>query len=73
MNHEYHHESHIGPTCPHCAKPMRLTHITPGIGALPELYSYYCDSCDEAETEAGEPGERRDVLATAFLGNRAEI
>jgi hypothetical protein len=51
---------------------MHLTRIIPGTGTLPELYSYYCDSCGEAETEAGEPAERCDLLAAAFLGNHAE-
>ncbi len=73
MNGEFGDEFHSGPTCPSCGRSMRLTHIIPGIGAMPELNSYYCDRCGEAEMEPGEPGERRDVLASAFLGRRAEI
>jgi len=41
---------------------MRLTRVIPGIASVPELYSYYCDSCGEAVTEIGEPAERRDLL-----------
>jgi len=52
---------------------MRLTRIIPGIATLPELYSYFCDKCGEAEIEAGEPEERHDLLAAAFLGERAEM
>lgn len=44
------------------AKPMRFTRLIPAIGAIPELYSYYCDSCGEAVTEVGVPGKRRDPL-----------
>jgi hypothetical protein len=44
---------------------MRFTRLIPAIGAIPELYSYYCDSCGEAVTEVGEPGGRRDLLAFA--------
>lgn len=73
MNGEFGGEFHGGPTCPCCGRLMRLTHIIPGIGAMPELHSYYCDRCGEAEMEPRDPGERRDVLASAFLGRRAEI
>ena len=54
---------HSRPNCPKCGKPMRFTRLIPAIGALPELYSYYCDSCGESETQVGEPGERRDLVA----------
>lgn len=55
-------ESQLPPLCPNCGKPMRFTRLIPAVGALPELYSYYCDRCGEAVTEAGEPGERRNLL-----------
>lgn len=56
-------ESQIPPLCPNCAKPMRFTRLIPALGAMPELYSYYCDPCGESVTESGEPGERRDLLS----------
>ena len=55
-------ESQLPPLCPNCAKPMRFTRLIPAIGALPELYSYYCDACSKSITEVGKPGERRDLL-----------
>ena len=33
---------------------MRFTRLVPGIGAIPEPYSYYCDQCGEAVTQVGE-------------------
>jgi hypothetical protein len=50
---------------------MRFTRLIPAIGALPELYSYYCDGCGEAITEAGVPGERRDLLSSFEIGRAA--
>jgi hypothetical protein len=38
--------------CPSCGKLMRLASIFPGIGALPELWTYECRDCVEAVTEA---------------------
>ena len=46
-------EDQFPPLCPNCAKPMRFTRLIPAIGAIPEFYSYYCDSCGEAVTEVG--------------------
>jgi hypothetical protein len=46
------------PICPHCGKPMRLTRTVPGIGGLPELYTYSCRESGASVTQAGEPGER---------------
>lgn len=64
MDDKYSHEaacSYEAPLCPNCQRPMAFTRLIPGIGALPDLYSYYCEACGEAVTEAGEPGERRDL------------
>jgi hypothetical protein len=38
--------------CPACGRPMRLAGIIPGIGALPELWTFECRGCAEAVTEA---------------------
>ena len=57
-------ESQIPPLCPNCAKPMRFTRLIPALGAIPEVYSYYCDNYTvDSVTESGEPGERRDLLS----------
>jgi hypothetical protein len=48
---------------------MRLTRLIPAVGALPELYSYYCDPCCESITEVGELRDRRDLLG--FLHERS--
>jgi hypothetical protein len=37
--------------CPACGKTMRLASIIPGIGALPELWTFECRDCREAITE----------------------
>jgi hypothetical protein len=50
---------------------MRFTRLIPAIGAIPELYSYYCDSCGEALTEVGKPGGRRDLLALSEIDRAA--
>lgn len=49
---------------------MRFTRLIPAVGAIPELYSYYCNSCGEAVTEVGEPGGRRDLLALFEVDSR---
>ncbi len=41
---------------------MGFVRLIPGIGTIPELYSYYCEACCEAETLVGEPGERHELL-----------
>ena len=64
-------ESRLPPLWPNCAKPMRFTQLIPAIGGLPELYSYYCEACGELITEAGEPGERRELLRYFEVGSAA--
>ncbi len=54
------------PLCPNCAKPMRFVRLIPGVGTIPELYSYYSEACCEAETLVGEPGERREALVSSW-------
>jgi hypothetical protein len=38
--------------CPKCVQPMRLNHIVPISGGLPELRAFRCFFCDEATTTA---------------------
>ncbi len=47
------------PSCPNCGKPMRLVRTIPGIGGLPELYTFSCRECGTAVTQAAQLGERR--------------
>jgi hypothetical protein len=68
-------ERQLPPLRPHCAQLMRFTPLVPGVGAMPELYSYYCARCGEAVTQVAEPGARRDLLSyftidrTAYQAN----
>jgi hypothetical protein len=39
------------PLCPHCGKAMRFARSIPGIGALPELWTFECRECVEAVTQ----------------------
>jgi hypothetical protein len=48
------------PICPKCGKPMRFARAIPGIGALPELWTFECRDCAEATTE-----EKATLLAAA--------
>ena len=38
--------------CPACGRPMRFARATPGIGGLPELWTFECKACAVAVTEA---------------------
>ena len=35
------------PRCPNCARPTQLLRTTSRYGGLPDLYSFYCLTCDE--------------------------
>jgi hypothetical protein len=48
------------PLCPSCGRLMRHARTVPGIGALPELYTFDCRGCGLVLTEAAQAGERRD-------------
>ena len=48
--------------CLNCGRPMRLARIIPGIGALPELWTFECRDCAEAVTE-----EKDTLLAEAGI------
>jgi hypothetical protein len=42
------------PRCLSCAQPMQLLRRTPRFGGLPDLYSFYCCTCDEWHVEEGD-------------------
>jgi hypothetical protein len=39
------------PRCLSCAQPMQLLRRTSRFGELPDLYSFYCRTCDEWHIE----------------------
>jgi len=49
------------PICPKCGRPMRFARAIPGIGALPELWTFECRGCAEVTTE-----EKAMPLSTAL-------
>jgi hypothetical protein len=56
------------PRCPGCASPMQLFSRTSRLGGLPDLYSFYCCTCDEWHVVKGDAGryqltDRRPGLA----------
>ena len=44
------------PRCLSCARPMQLFSRTPRLGGLPDLYSFYCRTCDEWHVVKGDAG-----------------
>ncbi len=40
--------------CPNCGKSMRFVRAIPGIGALPELWTFECMACTAVMTESKE-------------------
>ena len=42
------------PRCLGCARPMQLLRRTSRFDGLPDLYSFYCCTCDEWRVEEGD-------------------
>ena len=42
------------PRCLNCARPMELLRRTSRFGGLPDLFSFYCVTCDEWHVEGGD-------------------
>ena len=42
------------PRCLSCAQPMQLLRRTSRFGELPDLYTFYCRTCDEWHVEEGD-------------------
>ena len=42
------------PRCAGCAQPMQLLRRTPRFDGLPDLYSFYCCTCDQWHVEEGD-------------------
>lgn len=58
------------PRCLICAQPMQLLRRTSRFGELPDLYSFYCYSCDEWHVEEGDAvaGPLSNLGSFASLG-----
>jgi hypothetical protein len=49
----------LHPACPSCGRALRLSRVTPGTNALPDLRTYACRECGLWVIEAdGRSGER---------------
>jgi hypothetical protein len=46
------------PRCLNCARPMELLRRTSRFGGLPDLYSFYCVTCDEWHVEEGDAAKQ---------------
>ena len=46
------------PRCVNCARPMQLLRRTSRSGGLPDLYSFYCVTCDEWHVEEGDAADQ---------------
>jgi hypothetical protein len=58
------------PRCINCAKPMQLLRRTFRFGGLPDLYSFYCVTCDEGRRRAKARGikfGRKPTLVSALF------
>ena len=50
------------PRCLSCARPMQLLRRTSRFGGLPDLYYFYCVTCDEWHVEEGDAvADRRPI------------
>jgi hypothetical protein len=45
--------------CPSCGKPMQILRKTPRFGELPDLFSFYCVTCDAWRVKEGSPVVRQ--------------
>jgi len=60
------------PICPRCNQPMTWDRTLPAFGpALPDLHSFYCDTCGHAETLAflAQPTARHSIARVAGAKN----
>ena len=60
------------PICPRCNQPMTWDRTLPAFGpALPDLHSFYCDTCGHAETLAflAQPTARHSIDRVAGAKN----
>ena len=47
--------------CPVCGGTLKLAHVLPKIGGLPELRSYHCVNCGEVETVEDDGRKRANL------------
>jgi hypothetical protein len=55
------------PRCINCTKPMQLLRRTSRFGGLPDLYSFYCVTCDEWHVEEGDAVDKQPPLRRTSL------
>ena len=53
------------PRCPDCARPIQLLRRTSRFGGLPDLYSFYCVTCDEWHVEESDDVRRQAASPVA--------
>jgi hypothetical protein len=63
------------PRCPGCAQPMQLLRRTSRFGGLPDLYSFYCCTCDawhveEGDAVAGPPPDFSGLATSSAIRHR---
>ena len=55
------------PRCVTCARSMQLLRRTSRFGGLPDLYSFYCVTCDEWHVEEGDAVDKQQPDRSACL------
>jgi hypothetical protein len=56
------------PRCINCARPMQLLRRTPRFSGLPDLFSFYCATCDEWHVEEGDAPPNKSPHRRVCLG-----
>jgi hypothetical protein len=67
MHDNYANKAPKAPRCINCARPMQLLRRTSRFGGLPDLYSFYCVTCDEWHVEEGDAVDKERPHRTTSL------
>ena len=59
------------PRCAGCAQPMQLLRRTPRFDGLPDLYSFYCCTCDQWHVEEADAAMVPPSNSAAWLSSAA--
>ena len=59
------------PRCTGCAQPMQLLRRTPRFDGLPDLYSFYCCTCDQWHVEEADAATVPPSNSAAWLSSAA--
>ena len=60
------------PCCVNCARPMQLLRRTSRFGGLPDLYSFYCVTCDDWHVEEGDASPNQQLDRRVCLGAESD-